>query len=204
MCGRWQQCAARAGLGSAIVRIIVSPHDDDAPPAGACCSARVMRCGWRTRSAARSPRRYAGGTPRPPRCDVGQAALAPCDSAGALVRHVERAARSERVVAGTVPVYFEFYPHSRPGPAARHAGCNRGRPRVPGHRIPRGIPGAFEPLRERLRRADHGQPRHRALRGAWTAGSCRRPPRSTEEGMGGCGRSLGATRRLYSTALGGR
>ena len=138
------------------------------------------------RSAAAAPRAAAvlgrGGAAaarRPPATLYGGAArAASLRHAGALVRDVS-SARSIR--AASWPARCRSTSSTTRTPPRhrdRHAGGHRRRPRLPGDRVARGVPRPVRAAARQLRRADHGQPRHRTFRRRWTVSRCRTPPGS--------------------------
>ena len=60
---------------------------------------------------------------------------------------LERALDPSGVVAGTLPVYFEYYPHSAPGPATGTLVATEGGPGYPATESREEYLALFEPLR---------------------------------------------------------
>ena len=117
---------------------------------------------------------------------------------GTLVRPLDPAG----AVSGTVPVYFEYYPHSAAGPPAGRLVVTEGGPGYPATESRDEYLALFGPLR-----ADHDvlimDNRGTGRSGALDCRELQNAPGLTEADIGACGRALGAAASLYSTALAG-
>ncbi|MBS0364635.1 MAG: alpha/beta fold hydrolase [Proteobacteria bacterium] len=111
-----------------------------------------------------------------------------------------RALDPRAAAAGTVPVYFEYYPHQGIAAATGTLVATEGGPGYPTTDSRQDYLGLFAPLRERydvLLMDNRGTGRSGAV-------DCRALQRAnllTPEAIGECGRSLGARAPLYATAL---
>jgi pimeloyl-ACP methyl ester carboxylesterase len=103
-------------------------------------------------------------------------------------------------VAGTISIYFEYYAHSAPGPAAGTIVFTEGGPGYPATESR----GAYLSLAQPLR-ATHDvvimDNRGTGRSGAVDCPELQNAAALTEANIGACGRSLGATAPLYSTTL---
>jgi pimeloyl-ACP methyl ester carboxylesterase len=142
---------------------------------------------------------HAGAAPVVTRT-VGSLVLHRCASAAPWCATLERPLDPRGEVPGTVPVYFEYYPHTGAGPAAGTLVATEGGPGYPATDSRTEYLALFGPLR----------PRYDVLimdnRGTGRSGAvdCRELQNAavlTAAGIGACGRSLGATAPLYSSAL---
>ena len=152
-------------------------------------------------SAAASPQPATQATPAAVAAiTVGQVHLHRCDTPAPWCGVLERALDPSGVVAGTVPVYFEYYPHGAPGPATGTLVATEGGPGYPATESREEYLALFEPLRsgyDVLIMDNRGTGRSAAV-------DCRQLQEAaalTLAAIGGCGHSLGATAGLYSTAL---
>ena len=130
---------------------------------------------------------------------VGQLVLRPCQSGAAWCGTLKRRLDPDGIVAGAVPLYFEFYPHSGPAPAAGTLVAVEGGPGFPSTDSRDEYLGLFGPLRDRydvLLVDNRGTGRS----GAVDCKALQKAPVLTEEGMGECGRLLGAKANLYGIA----
>ena len=103
-------------------------------------------------------------------------------------------------VGGTVPIYFEYYPHTTPAPAAGTLVAAEGGPGYPTTESRDDYLALYGPLRgsyDVLLMDYRGTGRS----GAIDCLKLQRTPRLTEANYGACGRSLGRAAPLYSTAL---
>jgi pimeloyl-ACP methyl ester carboxylesterase len=135
-----------------------------------------------------------------PALKVGSLTLQRCRTpapwCGTLVRALDPAG----VVAGTLSIYFEYYPHLAPGKSLGMLVATEGGPGYPATESRDEYLALLRPLRA-----------HRDLvimdnRGTGQSGAINCPamqsaPVITVEDVGACGRSLGAQAALYSTAL---
>jgi len=103
-------------------------------------------------------------------------------------------------ISGTLPIYFEYYPHSRTGAAAGTLVGAEGGPGYPTTDSRDDYLALFGPLRARydVLLMDY---RGTGRSGAIDCKELQRAPQLTERNIGECGRSLGRTAPLYSTAL---
>jgi pimeloyl-ACP methyl ester carboxylesterase len=131
---------------------------------------------------------------------VGRLTLHRCKSAAPWCGTLTRALDPSGAVAGTVPVYFEYYPHSQAGAAAGTLVATEGGPGYPATESREEYLALFAPLRgehDVLIMDNRGTGRSGAI-------DCRQlqnAPALTETNIGACGRSLGRAAPLYSTAL---
>jgi pimeloyl-ACP methyl ester carboxylesterase len=131
---------------------------------------------------------------------VGQEHLHRCDTPAPWCGELVRALDPSGAETGTVTVYFEYYPHSAPGPAAGTLVATEGGPGYPATESRDEYLALFEPLRtsyDVLIMDNRGTGRSGAV-------NCRQLQEAlalTQANTGACGRSLGARASLYSTAL---
>jgi pimeloyl-ACP methyl ester carboxylesterase len=136
----------------------------------------------------------AGGT-----LEVGHTTLQRCGNAawcGSLPRPLDPTGE----VGGTIPIYFEFYPHTGAAPAA---GTLVGAEGGPGYSTTDSRVAyltLFGPLRDSydVLLMDY---RGTGRSGAIECSELQHAPQLTERNIGACGRSLGRSAPLYSTAL---
>ena len=150
---------------------------------------------------------WSAGTPAPmwaaaqaAALTVGQAHLHRCDTPAPWCGELVRALDPSGAVTGTVAVYFEYYPHSAPGPAAGTLVATEGGPGYPATESRDEYLALFEPLRTRydvLIMDNRGTGRS----GAVNCQPLQDARALTEANTGACGASLGARVSLYSTAL---
>lgn len=103
-------------------------------------------------------------------------------------------------VPGTIPVYFEYYPHADSGPAAGTLVGATGGPGYPTTGSADEYLALFAPLRARydVLLMDY---RGSGRSGAIDCRELQQAPELTVANIGACGRSLGRTAPLYSTTL---
>jgi pimeloyl-ACP methyl ester carboxylesterase len=103
-------------------------------------------------------------------------------------------------VPGTIPVYFEFFPHSAAGPAAGTLVAAEGGPGYPPTDSREEYLGLFGPLREHydVLLMDY---RGTGRSGALDCKPLQDAPGLTSADIGACGRSLGDKAPLYATGL---
>lgn len=131
---------------------------------------------------------------------VGGMTLHRCDTAAPWCGSLPRALDPAGVVAGTIGVYFEYWPHTGGGAAAGTLVATEGGPGFPATESREEYLALFEPLRERydvLIMDNRGTGRS----GAVDCHALQEASALTEANIGACGRSLGARAPLYSTAL---
>jgi pimeloyl-ACP methyl ester carboxylesterase len=136
----------------------------------------------------------------PETLSVGRLTLHHCDTPAPWCGTLVRALDPSGAVPGSVPVYFEYYPHSASGPAAGTLVANEGGPGYPTTESRDEYLVLFEPLRTRydVLLMDY---RGTGRSGAVDCHQLQQARVLTEANIGGCGRSLGARVSLYSTAL---
>lgn len=131
---------------------------------------------------------------------VGELTLHRCESPAPWCGTLARPLDPSGTVAGTLTVYFEFYPHSAAAPAAGTLVATEGGPGYPATESREEYLALFEPLRagyDVLIMDNRGTGRS----GAVDCHALQEAPGLTEALIGACGRSLGARAPLYSTAL---
>jgi len=142
----------------------------------------------------------AAGTASPARTlEVGRLTLQRCAHdawCGTLPRPLDPAG----AVSGTVPIYFEYYPHTAASPAAGTLVAAQGGPGYPTTDSRADYLELYGPLRANydVLLMDY---RGTGRSGAIDCRKLQRTPRLTEANYGACGRSLGRAAPLYSTAL---
>jgi pimeloyl-ACP methyl ester carboxylesterase len=143
----------------------------------------------------------AGGiAARPPGLQLGRLTLQPCQThapwCGSLLRRLEPGSATGRLI----PVYFEYYPHTGGGPAAGTLVATEGGPGYPATGSRRDYLALFAPLRTShdVLIMDNRGTGHSA---AIDCEPLQNAPQLTEADIGACGRSLGRSAPLYSTAL---
>jgi pimeloyl-ACP methyl ester carboxylesterase len=130
---------------------------------------------------------------------VGQVQFKRC-AANTWCATIDRALDPSGVVPGTIPIYFEFTPHSRADlPSKGTLVAVEGGPGYPSSGTRSSYVGLYKPLmdqRDVLLVDNRGTGRSNAVNCA-TLQTATKP---TENNIGACGRSLGAAAPLYSTA----
>jgi pimeloyl-ACP methyl ester carboxylesterase len=103
-------------------------------------------------------------------------------------------------VGGTVPIYFEYYPHTAAAPTAGTLVGAEGGPGYSTTDSREAYLSLFGPLRDTydVLLMDY---RGTGQSGAIDCSELQRAPQLTERNIGACGRSLGRTAPLYSSAL---
>jgi pimeloyl-ACP methyl ester carboxylesterase len=131
--------------------------------------------------------------------EVGHTTLHRCGS-GAWCGILPRPLDPTGAVGGTVPIYFEYYPHTAAAPAAGTLVAAEGGPGYPTTDSREAYLSLFGPLRDSydVLLMDY---RGTGSSGAIDCRELQRAPQLTERNIGACGRSLGRTAPLYSTAL---
>jgi pimeloyl-ACP methyl ester carboxylesterase len=130
---------------------------------------------------------------------MGRLTLHRCEGPAPWCGTLVRALDPSGALAGTIPVYFEYYPHSAAGAATGTLVATVGGPGYPTNGS-RDELTLFAPLR-----ADHDvlfmDNRGTGRSGAVDCRELQNAPGLTEAGIGACGRSLGPAAALYSSAL---
>jgi len=142
----------------------------------------------------------AGAAPAAVSRTVGSLVLHRCASAAPWCATLDRPLDPRGEVPGTVPVYFEYYPHTGAGPAAGTLVATEGGPGYPATDSRAEYLALFGPLRPRydvLIMDNRGTGRS----GAVDCKELQNAAALTAAGIGACGRSLGATAPLYSSVL---
>jgi pimeloyl-ACP methyl ester carboxylesterase len=131
---------------------------------------------------------------------VGRVSLHRCDTGAPWCGTVVRPLDPTGLIPGTVAIYFEYYPRTVPEPAAGTLVATEGGPGYPATESRADYLALFEPLR----------PTHDVLimdnRGTGRSGALDCEPLQhavavTVADIGACGRSLGPTAPMYSSAL---
>ena len=131
---------------------------------------------------------------------VGRLTLHRCETPAPWCGKLARALDPSGAVSGTIPVYFEYYPHSGAGAAAGTLVATEGGPGYPATESREAYLALFGPLRARydmLIMDNRGTGRSAAV----NCVQLQNAPALTESNIGGCGRSLGRAAALYGTAL---
>ena len=131
---------------------------------------------------------------------VGRLALQRCETPAPWCGVMLRPLDPSGAVPGTLPVYFEYYPHSAPGAAAGTLVATEGGPGYPATGSREDYLALFAPLRARydvLIMDNRGTGRS----GALDCHELQNAPKLTEGNIGACGRSLGRAAPFYGTAL---
>ncbi len=130
---------------------------------------------------------------------LGSLTLHRCGTA-AYCGRLERALDPSGTVPGHVSVYFEFYPHTDPGPAAGTMVATEGGPGYPATESRGDYLALFKPL---MRRRDVliMDNRGTGKSGALDCHALQTGARWTVESVAACGASLGESASLYGTAL---
>ncbi len=142
----------------------------------------------------------AGVAPAAASRTVASLVLHRCASAAPWCATLERPLDPRGEVPGTVPVYFEYYPHTGARPAAGTLVATEGGPGYPATDSRAEYLALFGPLRPRydvLIMDNRGTGRS----GAVDCKELQNAAALTTAGIGACGRSLGAAAPLYSSAL---
>ena len=127
-------------------------------------------------------------------------ALHRCETPAPWCGTLERPLAPGGSVATTIPIYFEYYPHSGPGPAAGTLVATEGGPGYPATGSREEYLALFGPLR-----ATHDvlimDNRGTGRSGALDCAALQNAPALTESNIGDCGRALGRAASWYGTAL---
>jgi pimeloyl-ACP methyl ester carboxylesterase len=131
---------------------------------------------------------------------VGRLTLQRCQNAAPWCASLPRPLDPQGAVRGSIPIYFEYYPHTARGASAGTLVATEGGPGYPATESRDAYLALFAPLR-----ADHDvlimDNRGTGRSGALECRSLQDAPLLTEAAIGACGRSLGQAAPLYSTAL---
>jgi pimeloyl-ACP methyl ester carboxylesterase len=131
---------------------------------------------------------------------VGSLTLHRCATAAPWCGTVPRALDPAGVVAGSISIYFEYYPHSAAGKALGMLVATEGGPGYPATESRDEYLALFQPLlaqRDLVIMDNRGTGKS----GAVNCPALQTDPAITEENVGACGRLLGAKADLYSTAF---
>jgi len=132
-------------------------------------------------------------------CFATATAATACETA-ARCGYLDRPLDPSGSVAGTLGIYYEFYPHSGAGAAAGTLVAAEGGPGYPTTESREDYLALFKPLRQThdvLLMDNRGTGRS----GAIDCEPLQRAPALTREDIGACGRSLGTSAPFYSTTL---
>jgi pimeloyl-ACP methyl ester carboxylesterase len=131
---------------------------------------------------------------------VGTLTLQRCATAGAWCGALARALDPAGNAAVTIPIHFEYYPHSAPGRSLGTLVATEGGPGYPATQSRDEYLDLFRPLlaqRDLLIMDNRGT----GQSGAIDCTALQSAAVITEENVGACGRSLGPRSALYSTAF---
>jgi pimeloyl-ACP methyl ester carboxylesterase len=131
---------------------------------------------------------------------VGRITLQWCPASGSWCATLPRPLDPTGAVAGTVPIYFEFYPHSSGAPSAGTLVAAEGGPGYPTTDSRDSYLALFAPLRT-TRDVLLMDYRGTGRSGAVECRELQNAPALTEANIGACGASLGARAPLYSSTL---
>jgi pimeloyl-ACP methyl ester carboxylesterase len=140
------------------------------------------------------------GQSGPETLKMGRMTLHRCETTAPWCGILQRPLDPTGAVATTIPVYFEYYPRSGPGPAAGTLVATEGGPGYPATESREEYLALFGPLR-----ATHDvlimDNRGTGRSGAVNCVQLQNAPALTQSNVGECGRSLGRAASWYSTAL---
>jgi pimeloyl-ACP methyl ester carboxylesterase len=142
----------------------------------------------------------AGSAIAPTPLTVGRLTLKWCAASGSWCATLPRPLDPTGAVPGTVPIYFEYYPHSAPGPSAGTLVAAEGGPGYPTTDSRDSYLALFAPLRT-TRDVLLMDYRGTGRSGAVDCRELQNAAALTEANIGACGASLGARAPLYSTTL---
>jgi pimeloyl-ACP methyl ester carboxylesterase len=131
---------------------------------------------------------------------VGRLTLQRCDTPAPWCGVTPRPLDPSGAVPGTLPIYFEYYPHTARGAAAGTLVATEGGPGYPATGSRDEYLALFAPLRARydvIIMDNRGTGRS----GALDCHELQNAPKLTEGNIGACGRSLGPAAPFYGTAL---
>jgi len=142
-----------------------------------------------------------GGSPAAsPTLKVGRLLLHRCETAAPWCGVLSRPRDPRTAANDAIAIYFEYYPHTAAGPAAGTLVATEGGPGYPATESRDEYLGLFDPLRARydvLIMDNRGTGRSAAI----DCVELQNAEQLTEANIGACGRALGDTAPLYSTAL---
>ena len=133
---------------------------------------------------------------------LGTLTLGRCETPAPWCGRLARPLDPSGSYPGQISIYFEYFPHTRPGRAAGMLVATEGGPGYPATESRNDYLALFAPLRERydvLIMDNRGTGRSAAI----DCEPLQRAALITEEDVGECGRSLGERRRFFGTALAG-
>jgi pimeloyl-ACP methyl ester carboxylesterase len=131
---------------------------------------------------------------------VGQMTLHRCETTAPWCAVLVRPLDPTGTVRGTIPIYFEYFPHTAAGPASGTLVATEGGPGFPATESRDEYLTLLQPLRTHhdvVIMDNRGTGRS----GAIDCKALQDAPALTEANIGACGRSLGSTAPLYSTTL---
>ncbi len=140
------------------------------------------------------------GRPVPPTLQVGSLTLHRCETGAPWCGTLARPLDPTGAVAGTISVYFEFYPHLNPGSPNGTLVATEGGPGYPATESREEYLDFFGPLRG-SRDVVLMDNRGTGRSGAIDCHDLQTEPVLTEVNIGRCGASLGAKAPLYSATL---
>ena len=154
---------------------------------------------WAASLAAAAPLVHAANA-TPPSMQVGSMLLHRCATPDAWCGDFGRPLDPAGVVAGEIPIYFEFYPHTGAGTAHGTLVATEGGPGYPATLTRDAYLAMYAPLRA-TRDVLIMDNRGTGQSGAVDCPALQTAPMLTIELVAACGRSLGEKAPLYSTAL---
>jgi pimeloyl-ACP methyl ester carboxylesterase len=138
--------------------------------------------------------------PQPLRLQVGSLTLEHCQTPAAWCGRLSRPLDPAGALKDSISIYFEYYPHSAPGPSEGTLVAAEGGPGYSTTESREDYLALYEPLRAR-RDVLLMDLRGTGRSGALNCERLQKAPALTEELMGECGRFLGPKAALYSTAF---
>jgi pimeloyl-ACP methyl ester carboxylesterase len=130
---------------------------------------------------------------------VGRMTLEHCPHGSAYCGRIDRPLDPTGAIGGRISVYFEFYPHTAPGPSAGTLVATEGGPGYPATESREDYLALFRPLRA-TRDFVLMDNRGTGKSGAIDCPALQTAERWTVDLVGACGASLGERAALYSTA----
>ena len=141
-----------------------------------------------------------GDAPAAEHLRVGEVTLEHCQTPAPWCGRLERALDPAGAVPGSVPVYFEYWPHTGSAAATGTLVATEGGPGYPATETRDEYLALFAPLRVRFDVVIVDN-RGTGRSGAVDCRALQQAPALTAAAIGACGRSLGPAAPLYSTAL---